>query len=280
MARIEASMNSAIAKPNARLKTFADVLTEWLTDLARVHSLARREPIVIGERDYAVYADALSDLTTEQLHAAFLRASQVCRFFPTPADIRSQVEDAEAKGLQLEAEAAWSRAMDYALNCWHPDIGFARNAPKLPAKIEHAIRAAGGIRCLHNCPESELHWRKKDFVGDYVRLQELGQEHLLSDGEAKTILRQLSSESQKTERRQLVSEHEPLSEGLTNEEIRALTNQVVKRLPATLTDLTAEEESRRIRQLRRQAELLRCTYPESWTHAKSETDVEAAFALG
>lgn len=236
---------------------------------------------MIGERDYAVYADALSDLTTEQLHAAFLRASQVCRFFPTPADIRSQVEDAEAKGLQLEAEAAWSRAMDYALNCWHPDIGFARNAPKLPAKIEHAIRAAGGIRCLHNCPESELHWRKKDFIVDYVRLQELGQEqHLLSDSEAKTIIKQLSNESHNTERRQLVSENKPLPESLTNEEIRALTNQVVKRLPVTLADLTAEEESRRIRQIRRQAELLRSTYPESWVHAKSETDVEAAFALG
>ena len=274
-------MNSAIAKPNARLKTFADVLTEWLTDLARVHSLARREPIVIGERDYAVYADALSDLTTEQLHAAFLRASQVCRFFPTPADIRSQVEDAEAKGLQLEAEAAWSRAMDYALNCWHPDIGFARNAPKLPAKIEHAIRAAGGIRCLHNCPESELHWRKKDFIGDYVRLQELGQDqHLLSDGEAKQIIKQLSNESQNTERRQLVvSAHSPTSGNMTNEEIRALTNQVVKHLPPTLVDLTAEEESRRIQQLRRQAELLRSTYPESWKHAEANADVDAVLTL-
>jgi hypothetical protein len=278
---MEASMSTVIAKPNARLKTFADVLTEWLTDLARVHSLARREPIVIGERDYALYADALSDLTTEQLHAAFLRASQVCRFFPTPADIRLQVEDAEAKGLQLEAEAAWSRAMDYALNCWHPDIGFTRNTPELPAKLEHAIRAAGGVRCLHNCPESELHWRKKDFIGDYVRLQELGQDqHLLSDGEAKQIIKQLSNESQNTERRQLVvSAHSPTSGNMTNEEIRALTNQVVKRLPPTLVDLTAEEESRRIQQLRRQAELLRSTYPESWKHAEANADVDAVLTL-
>jgi hypothetical protein len=120
------------------------------------------------------------------------------------------------------------------------------------------MKAAGGLRCLHNCAESELHWRKKDFVEDYIRLQELGQaQHLLSDREAKLIIKQLSSESQNTERRQLVSASEPLPESLTNEEVRALTDQVVRRLPAPLADLTNEEETRRIRQIKRQAEMLR-----------------------
>ena len=213
----------------------------------------------------ATWCELLADLDPEKVELALVQTAKTCHFFPSPADVRSQIDKTDTKGLELEAEEAWNRAMDYALNCWHPDIGFTRNAPELPAKLEHAMRAAGGVNCLHNCPESELHWRKKEFIEDYIRLQELGQtQHLLTDSEAKQIIKQLSSESQKTERRQItVSANESKSENLTNEEVRALTDQVVKRLPAPLADLTAEEESRRIRQLQSQAELLRSTYPES-----------------
>jgi hypothetical protein len=196
------------------------IVRRWIVAIAELCGKDITDPLV------ELWCRLLSDIEPQLLDRALEETAKTCgRFFPTPGEVRARINEAESKGLQLEAEAAWSRALDYALNCWHPDIGFTRNAPELAAKLEHAMKAAGGLRCLHNCAESELHWRKKDFVEDYIRLQELGQaQHLLSDREAKLIIKQLSSESQNTERRQLVSASEPLPESLTNEEVRALTD--------------------------------------------------------
>jgi hypothetical protein len=251
-------MNTAVAKPSARLKTFADVLTRWLTDLARIHSLGRREEVVITEQDFALYGDALSDLTPDQLDAAFLRASRVCRFFPTPADIRSQVEDTNLKVSQLEADNAWQRVIEW-IQCWyHPDIGVSKRAPNLKEAVKHAIIAAGGFDYLFNCCGEKEQWAKKRFLESYKNIHELGEvEHLLGDGEAKQILKQLASEPHKTERKQLTPPPaHAVKENLSDAQVRALTDQALKRPPAPVVEMTTEQEERRIQELRRQAALL------------------------
>ena len=51
---------------------------------------------------------------------------------PTPGDVRAQIDQANANGLQLEAEQAWLRAFDWVQRYFHPDLGVneaRRNCP-------------------------------------------------------------------------------------------------------------------------------------------------------
>ena len=85
--------SSALTHRQAQQQSaFVRVLTEWLSKLARIHSLNRREPIVLDEADFALYGEALADLSSDVLEAAFRRVVVVCKMFPTPADIRWLVE--------------------------------------------------------------------------------------------------------------------------------------------------------------------------------------------
>lgn len=272
-------MSTVIEKTSRPPRTFATVLTAWLTDLARVHSLGRREPIVIMEQDFALYADALSDLSVDQLDAAFLRASQVCRFFPNPADVRSQLEQTTTKALALESEVAWQRALDWIDRWFHPDVGVDKRAPSLDPSVRHAIVAAGGFEYLFNTCGEQLQWAKKRFIDSYTNVHELGQvQHLLEDGEAKNILRRLSSgESQNSGQKQLASASKSGSENLTNEEIRALTDKFLKRAPVPMTP---EQKTRRLEELRSQAELLRSQYPDQFVHVEVGVEAEAVLAHG
>ena len=82
---------------------------------------------------------------------------------------------------------------------YHPDINLSHRAPDLPAPVAHAARAAGGFNLIWGCPVTELQWAKKRFIEDYVRIHETRQvEHLLTDGEARSLLRQIAVGSQTT----------------------------------------------------------------------------------
>jgi hypothetical protein len=74
-----------------------------------------------------------------------------------------------------------------------------------------------------------------------------------------------------------VSANESKSESLTNDQVRALTDQVLKRLPAP--PLTADEQTRRVRQIKRQEEMLRSIHSE-WFPKKdgARADMEAVLA--
>jgi hypothetical protein len=117
----------------------------------------------------------------------------MCKFFPTPAEIRGLIDKVNANGIQLQAEEAWQLAIDWVMRHYHPDIGVSRRAPQLDATIERAVRAAGGMNFLYNCSREDLQWAKKRFLEYFVRIHETGQaQHLLTSSEAKNLLAKIA----------------------------------------------------------------------------------------
>lgn len=169
------------------------IAREWAVTFAELYCIALVDR---GPRFVDLWVSALADLEPNVLDAACRRAMEVCKFFPSPAEIRAQIDKANASGLQLEAAEAWDRWLKHVTSYYHPDLGWDRRAPKLPAVVEHAARAAGGAFWVSTCPESELQWARVRFMDAYALAQQTCQvEHLLSRGEAKKILSRLTTEA-------------------------------------------------------------------------------------
>lgn len=146
-----------------------------------------------GSRFVELWVAALSDLEPQALEGACVRATQTCKFFPTPAEIRSHIDGAQSKALELEAQQQWENALRVAREFFHPDIGLYRTAPKLSAVTWHALRVAGGLYHLSQCPDGELQWARKRFIADYELVKQVEKEqHLLGDGEARRVLERLA----------------------------------------------------------------------------------------
>jgi hypothetical protein len=190
------------------------VLTEWLRKWARLHSIGRNQAIELTEEDFAIYAEALSDLSPEQLDAACLKAGQTCQFFPKPADIRAQLDQAGAKGFELEAESEWQKLLEWIHENFFPDTGIRRGAPRLVPAVEHAAKAAGGFHFIERCSREQLVWCRKNFLAAYKNVHETGQvDHLLGEGEAKKILARLAAGRPRSGYERLSSVPEPEAGG-------------------------------------------------------------------
>jgi len=196
---------------------------------------------------------------------ALREVTRACRFFPTPADIRAQIDQAGAKGLELEGEQARQQLMTWVRRYVLPDIGIAREAPPLPSAVEHAAKAAGDVFYLERCSEEELGWRKREFVRDWKTIHQTRQvEHLLSDGRAKRILAELAGPAER-KRLPAPQDSEPQASGPepSDQEMRAgfaaLREKLAAR-PAVAHQVLNEEqwERRRAEQLAR----LRITHPD------------------
>jgi len=145
----------------------------------------------------ALWQDELADIPSDRLEKLFREVIRMCRFFPNVADVRAQIANAEEHAFALKAEEAWQHLLSYAREWYHPDVDLSHRAPGLPAAVAHAARAAGGLHLIWGCPETELQWAKKRFIEDFVRIHETRQvEHLLTDGEARSLLRQIAADSQ------------------------------------------------------------------------------------
>jgi hypothetical protein len=164
---------------------------EWLVMFAELYSVSLKDR---GKRFVELWISAVSDLDPRTLDAACRRTIQVCKFFPTPADVRGQIDQAVAKGFELEAECEWQKLLSWVRQYVFPDTGVSHNAPRLAAAVEHAAKAAGGFFYIERCSEDELVWCRKNFLAAYKNVHETGQvEHLLSSTEAKKILAGLAS---------------------------------------------------------------------------------------
>jgi len=163
--------------------------------------LYRRE---LTEEDVAIYGELLSDLSPEHLEAACRAASKKCTFFPTPAEIRAGMDRVDAKGMEIESENAWQKALAYIREWEWGDGpgGLLPNAPRLPAEIEHAIRAANGPQAIMECVSRARHgeseglvFARKRFIEHFSRLVETKEsERLLTRGETRKILAEITAE--------------------------------------------------------------------------------------
>jgi hypothetical protein len=229
-----------------------NVARQWVLQFAELYSASLAER---GPRFVELWVSAFLDLAPDALEAACRRAMQTCKFFPTPAEIRTHIENANGNGAALEIEEAWSRALDWVQQYFHPDLGVTRGAPELPAAIQHAMRAAGGMRWLDSCPASELQWAKKRFVEDFTRIHETQQsEHLLTRPEARRILSDLTTAEPKRQIHSGPAAEKPLpAEKPSREEVRGVLSRVTA--ASVTVEITEEEwESKKREQKRRLAE--------------------------
>jgi len=164
------------------------VIRKWLVVFAE---LCPREltPFLISS-----WCELLGDLPAATIEIACKQVARACRFFPTPGDIRAQLDGAEAKGFELEAETEWQKLLNWIDRNVFPDTGIRKGAPGLSAQVEHATKAAGGIFYIESCSEESLRWARKNFISAFKNVHETDQvNHLLSASEAKRILAKLKS---------------------------------------------------------------------------------------
>jgi hypothetical protein len=134
----------------------------------------------------SLWLEGLEDLPYGVLERAFRRTLQTCRYWPVKvADIREQVSRAAEAYANADAELRWTRVLEYIRVCWNPDLpgGASRGAPRITERTMHAIRCAGGLAEIADCPREHLHFKKDLFLEAYTAWETLKRdEYLLPDG--------------------------------------------------------------------------------------------------
>jgi hypothetical protein len=129
-----------------------------------------------------IWCDVLRDVSVDLLGPAFQKLERtfkptVAAPFPSPAHLLELLSDVRAREIENSAESAWQHLLDRLERQYHPDLGW--NGPSLDPRIDHAARAAGGIRWILECSRAELVWCKKRFTECYVRDEKLAEDHAL-----------------------------------------------------------------------------------------------------
>ena len=164
------------------------VIRKWLVVFAEIFA-RELTPFLISS-----WCELLGDLPAATIETACKQVGRTCRFFPTPGEIRAQLDGAEAKGFELEAASEWQNLLSWIRENVFPDTGVQKGAAKLSAPVEYAAKAAGGIFWIERCAADDLVWARKNFIAAYKNVHDTGQvEHLLGAGEAKRILAKLKS---------------------------------------------------------------------------------------
>jgi hypothetical protein len=168
------------------------VIRKWLVILG---SLFNREitPFLIGS-----WCELLAHLSPAQVEQGCRKIAQSWTFshFPTPGAVLAQFSNAQEKGFRLESENEWEKLLSWISNNFFPDTGIRKGARPLTPQVEHAARAAGGLRFLESCTRDQLVWAKKNFLSALANVHETdGVKDLLGEGEAKKILATMSSKA-------------------------------------------------------------------------------------
>ena len=197
-----------------------------------------------------VWCRLLADVDAEALNRACERAAKTSRFFPSPAEIRGQLDQANARGFELEAEETWQKLLAWVRRFYHPDLGVTRGAPQLDPAVEFAAHAAGGFHWVEGCPESELQWAKKRFVETVSRIRETGQvEQLLSECDGKRILATLQAgPPPQPKHEQLAPAREDSAGPPSKSEVRAVLDKALSASTVTVDAMSDEEFERRKRE--------------------------------
>ena len=157
----------------------SQLIREWLFRFGVEHKedVAPRLPL---------WLEAFGGMDAETLERLFRRALRDCKFFPRVADILEPLKKTQEAHVPIEAEQKWQQVLSYAQTT-SPDY------PSRPIRIKEqtqaAIRAAGGLDWIRDCPEDDLQWAKKRFVESFVSWSLLEKnQYLLPDGELKNLI--------------------------------------------------------------------------------------------
>jgi hypothetical protein len=126
------------------------------------------------EKDVAPYLplwlEAFGAMNPQVLLRLFQRAMRACKFWPTVAEILAPLETAQ----EGNYEEKWQAILEYCEKWVNRDVSNMRGKPQLPADIDHAARAAGGLYYLESCSVDDLVWAKKRFIEDLERQRKTG----------------------------------------------------------------------------------------------------------
>jgi hypothetical protein len=223
-----------------------EVAYQWILKFAAITG----KPADRVQQD--IWAEALRDIPADRLNAACKRLMENWRLpnLPLPGDVRAQLEGADEKAFDLEAEREWQRLLAWIRENYFPDVGVRRGAPRLDPAIEHASRAAGGYHFIERCSEEELVWCRKTFLTAYRNVHETGQvQHLLGDREAKRIVTQLSTATNVSDfQRHLapgpnIQKPTPEEKGVPREEVREVLTRVYTPPTPTEDEIRQRRES-------------------------------------
>lgn len=135
-----------------------------------------------------LWSEGFADVAPGRLQAAFVSCIRAHRFpkMPTVADIRSHLTKAEEGATNLEAERKWEQVLRYAQST-SPD--YPARPVRIKDQTQAAIRAAGGLDWIRDCPSDDLQWAKKRFLESFTSWNALEKnQFLLPDGDLKTLI--------------------------------------------------------------------------------------------
>lgn len=155
-------------------------IREFLVKAGEVYSKQITTPLV------AIWLEQLGPYSVEQLEPMFRLLFATCKFFPTPADVLEHLRKAQALAAPIEAEQKWQKVLAYSLST-SPD--YPSRPMQFSEQTKAAIRSAGGVGWIRDCPESDLQWARKRFIDTYTAWNALEKnQHVLPDGPVKDLI--------------------------------------------------------------------------------------------
>lgn len=164
-------------------RTSEDVIREWVARFAVNCGQQLSEARVL------LWIDELSDIEPDRLIPAFRAAMRSHTFnsIPQIGDIRAKIDKTESDARTIEAKVVWERVLMAASLGGHFE--------DFDAVTQQALGRSGWSYLVHCDSYEGAKWAEKQFVAAYIRLHETRQaEHLLGEGKAKKIIRQLGAE--------------------------------------------------------------------------------------
>lgn len=156
--------------------------------LACILKIAAAMNVTLPEPSQAVYLEALTNLTTEEIELATARTIAEWdkpHMMPPVAFILAR----SGHNPELAAEQAWDWIQNYIRRHWHPDIGHYQGAPEIPAAIDYALRQVGGLARIAYPTDRDIDFIRRGFLDAHRRfVSEGGEQTRLSHADAKRIL--------------------------------------------------------------------------------------------
>jgi hypothetical protein len=115
----------------------------------------------MSEMKLAIYEEALSRFTDEQVQAAINYAAGTMRFFPKPVELIEAIEGSKEE----QATLAWESLLNAITH-----EGAYRTIDFEDGRISKAVRMLGGWQEICMTPTKKLQWLCKDFIAVYKAL--------------------------------------------------------------------------------------------------------------
>ncbi|MBZ5525299.1 MAG: hypothetical protein LAP21_23980 [Acidobacteriia bacterium] len=215
------------------------------------------------------------------LDSALTGCIQECTFMPTVAEIRNRAGMNKERADEAAGQQAWMVVLNYISKHGTDNHPVMRNRqlvypPQLPERIRYAVRIAGGLKAIEDTPDSQIHFRRKDFEDAYKAYEYVQEFPLrLPDG-LRDLLPVVARAKALPSLNAVSSALEEVQQATDEADVIRLRKKIdearVRFKPAPAPAMTDAELEARARHLRRQAAELQQRYSPG-EHAAAAEDV-------